>query len=75
MTATRAGAYSCTPMAGTDHIKPLRLFDLSQAESGFQLSEEERQHLRGCEECQDILAVFARQFSKQRPPQDKPGAA
>ena len=65
-------------MAESDHIRPLRLFDLSQAEerqSGFQLSEEEQQHLRECEECQDILAVFARQFSKQRPPKDKPGAA
>ena len=65
-------------MAGTDHIRPLRLFDLSQAEedqSGFQLTEEEKQHLRNCEECQDILAVFARQFGKQRPPKDHPGAA
>ena len=68
-------ADSGTPMAESDHIKPLRLFDLSQAENDFRLSEEERQHLHVCEECQDILAVFARQFSKQRPSKDKPGAA
>ena len=63
-------------MAGSgDHIKPLRLFDLSQAEvrhSGFELTSEEKQHLRGCEQCQQIVAVFARQFSKQKPPHDKP---
>ncbi len=56
-------------MAGSDdHIKLLRLFDLSRVEarvSGFQLNEEEKQHLRGCEECQHVLEVFARQFSKK----------
>jgi hypothetical protein len=58
-----------------DHIKPLRLFDLSQAEkreNGFQLNKEERQHLHECEECQQVLLVFARQFSKKRPPYDRP---
>ena len=68
-------AYLANFMAGSDdHIKPLRLFDLSLAEvrqSGFELNSEEKQHLRGCEVCQHVLAVFARQFS-QKPPNDKP---
>jgi hypothetical protein len=58
-----------------DHIKPLRLFDLSQAESLNDvplLSEEEKQHLRDCDECQHVLQVFARQFTRQRPPHDEP---
>jgi hypothetical protein len=58
-----------------DHIKPLRLFDLSQAESlssVASLNQEEKQHLRDCDECQHVLQVFARQFSPQRPPHDKP---
>ena len=61
-----------------DHIKPLRLFDLSQVEtreSGVTMTNEEEQHLRECGECQHVLAVFARQFSKERPPHDKPGDA
>jgi hypothetical protein len=58
-----------------DHIKPLRLFDLSQVEArqnGFELDSEEQQHLRECEECQHVLAVFARQFSKKTQTPEKP---
>jgi hypothetical protein len=58
-----------------DHIRPLRLFDLSQAErreNGLQFDKEEQQHLHECEECQHVLAVFARQFSKKRLPYDWP---
>jgi hypothetical protein len=66
-------------MAGRDdHIKPLRLYDLSQAEgrhSGFKLTPEEQQHFKECEECQHVVAVFARQFSPQKPPHDKPNDA
>jgi hypothetical protein len=61
-----------------EHIQPLRLFTLSQAQeaaSGFQLNEDEKKHLHECEECQDLLEVFARQFSKTRPPKDQPGDA
>jgi hypothetical protein len=58
-----------------DHIKPLRLFELSQAETmgrGAPLNEEEKQHLRECDECQQVLQVFARQFTSQRLPHNKP---
>ena len=58
-----------------DHIQPVRLFSLSQNETqddGFHLDEEEAKHLRECEECQHVLAVFAREFSQHKPPHDKP---
>jgi hypothetical protein len=61
-----------------EHIQPLRLFNLSQAQeaaSGFQLNDDEKKHLQECEECQSVLEVFARQFSKTRPPKDRPGDA
>jgi hypothetical protein len=57
-------------MAGSDeHLKPLRLFDLAR-NGGSQITEEERTHLRECEDCQRILAVFIRQLVK--PTQEKP---
>ena len=65
-------------MKADEHIQPLRLFNLSQAQeaaSGFQLNEDEKNHLHECEECQNVLEVFARQFSKTRPPKDQPGDA
>jgi hypothetical protein len=46
-----------------NHLKPLRLFDIGRA-SGFPATEEEKMHLRDCEECSRILEVFARQFEK-----------
>ena len=49
-----------------DHIKELRLFDLSRAdarEGSIQPDKRELQHLHDCEECQRILEVFARQFN------------
>ena len=46
-----------------DHVKPLRLFDLAW-QGEHQATNTERGHLLGCEECQAILEVFARQFSK-----------
>jgi hypothetical protein len=54
-------------MAGSDnHIEPLRLFDLARHKTrGLQPTEVELQHLRTCEECQQVLEVFTRQFSKQ----------
>jgi hypothetical protein len=57
------------------HIEPVRLFDLSQAEAekdGFQLDDEEKQHIRECEECQEVLRILAHEFTKHRPPHDKP---
>ena len=66
-------------MAGRDdHIKPIRLWDLSQAEarqSGFKLTPEEQKHFQECEECQDVVAVFARLVSTKKPPHDKPDDA
>jgi hypothetical protein len=51
-----------------DHIKTLRLFDLSfEAAAATEL---EKQHLRRCEQCRDVLAAFTRQFGKR--PNDKP---
>lgn len=66
-------------MAGNDdHIKLLRLFDLSQAEtkhSGFTLKPEEKEHIRRCAECQHVLEVFTRQFSNPQTPRHKPDDA
>ena len=57
-------------MAGSgQHIKPLRLFDLAR---GAVCTQEESQHLLTCEECSNVLAVFARQFSEKGNPKDKP---
>ena len=52
-----------------DHIKPLRLFDLVQAEikkSKFQLDESEQQHLHECKECQQVHESFSRQFKPRK---------
>jgi hypothetical protein len=57
-------------MSGIDHPKPIRLFDLSQGTG--KPTEEEKLHVRNCEECQHIVAVFARQFTLENPPKDKP---
>jgi len=48
-----------------EHIKPLRLFELSQAQRWHRtgkLREAEEKHLRECQECERILEVFAREF-------------
>src|SRR5437667_308501 len=50
-------------MTDTLHVKGYRLFDRSKAEvlrRDFRLSEWEEEHLRGCEECQELSAVFTR---------------
>jgi hypothetical protein len=51
------------------HLKPLRLFDLARYGQN-QATDLEKAHLLACEECQPILEVFARQFSK--PTKEKP---
>jgi hypothetical protein len=51
------------------HLQPLRLLDVAR-NRGPQLINKERDHLRGCKECQWVLEVFVRQFSK--PPLNKP---
>jgi hypothetical protein len=55
------------------HIRTIRLFDLGR-DSDFELTEEEKKHLSDCEECKAVVAVFARQFRRQRP-HDKESAA
>ena len=51
-------------MVGTDpHVAPLRLFDLAR-QTRIPPTLEEREHLRQCEECERILEVFARRFTK-----------
>jgi len=60
-------------MAGSDHLKPLRLFDLSQGKA--KPSAAEMQHVYECEECKTVIAIFARQFTPQNQPKDKPGNA
>jgi hypothetical protein len=55
-------------MSGSgEHIKPLRLFDIGR-NSGPPVTDEEKKHLRECEECGHILEVFARQFEKPSGP-------
>ena len=50
-------------MAESEHLKPLRLFDLAW-NGGPKITDEERKHLCQCEECQSMLEAFARQFTK-----------
>jgi hypothetical protein len=58
-------------MCGTsDHIKPLRLFDIAR-DSGSPTTDEEKTHLRECVECQHIIEVFARQFEKPLRPRTR----
>src|SRR6266850_2674183 len=45
-----------------DHIKPERLFAFSLEEPGFELDDQERDHLHQCDECQHIVEVFTRHF-------------
>jgi hypothetical protein len=56
-----------------EHFKPLRLFDLAR-HSRFEITEEERKHLGQCEECQSVLEVFTRQFTKPSIDQPKDAA-
>ena len=56
-----------------EHIRTIRLFDVGRG-SDSDLSEEEKKHLRECDECREVVAVFARQFSRQTA-QDKESAA
>jgi hypothetical protein len=58
-----------------DHIGPHRIFELSQLEPSqitVEMTKWEREHLRDCEQCQRILAIFAREFDKHNPPYDRP---
>jgi hypothetical protein len=48
----------------SDHIEPLRLFDLVWA-NAFE-TDEETKHLRECEECKGALEVFNRHAKRQR---------
>jgi hypothetical protein len=51
-------------MSDADHVKAFRLFDLVQGHSSgsvFQLTEWEKEHLNGCEECRELEAFFRRQ--------------
>jgi len=57
-------------MAGSDHPKPIRLFDFSQGYA--KPTAEEREHVHQCEECKTVIAIFIRQFTPLNPPKDKP---
>ena len=50
-------------MTDTLHVKGYRLFDRSKADvpgEDFRLLDWEEEHIRGCQECQELLAVFTR---------------
>jgi hypothetical protein len=47
------------------HIKPRRLFEIAE-DGSCELNADERAHFLNCEECQYVVAVFARQFSRQK---------
>jgi len=60
-------------MAGSDtHLKPIRLFDIAR-HSGRPVTEEEKEHLRSCEQCQRMIEVFARQRFDPPDPNEKTG--
>jgi len=55
-------------MSKADHVKAFRLFDLVQDETsgrGFRLTEWEREHLQGCEECRGLATFFRRQIANR----------
>ena len=59
-----------------NHIGPHRIFELSQIgtqEVSTQMTPEEKEHLRDCEECQRLLVIFANQFDDENPPYDHHG--
>ena len=60
-----ANIYLPIMAAREEHIKTLRLVDLSR-NSGSEATGEEQKHLRECEECQQVLASLAHEFSGQR---------
>jgi hypothetical protein len=52
-----------------EHIRPLRLFDLSQSDirkKPIELSAQEQAHLADCVECQRVVDVFKRQFKIEK---------
>jgi hypothetical protein len=55
------------------HVKAFRLFDLAQSGNNFRLLDWEKDHLDRCEECREVLAVFARQVRHNKPPSFKNG--
>ena len=59
-------------MAGR-HLRPLRLFEISQDK--VKPNEDEKQHVRECAECQTIIVILVRQFSPQHSPFAKPETA
>jgi hypothetical protein len=62
-------------MAGSEeHLEPHRIVDLSR-NSTLELTGAEKTHLDECEECQRVLAVLVRHFSKQIPAHDNGHAA
>ena len=68
-------ANSQSRMAGSEeHIKPLRLLDVAR-DNGFELTEEQGNHLRECVECQYVASVLSHQFSRQRQLYEKGNAA
>jgi len=50
-----------------EHLQSLRLFDLAW-NGGSKITDEERKHLRECDECKVILELFARQFARRFDP-------
>jgi len=46
-----------------DHIEPLRLFHLACADEA---TNDEKKHLRECEECKDALECFAHHAKPER---------
>jgi hypothetical protein len=47
----------------SDHIEPLRLFDLAWDDEA---TDDEKKHLRDCEECKDALEFFTRHAKSKR---------
>jgi len=49
------------------HVRALRLFDLARFRKKLQLLSWEKDHLDGCEECQQVLSLFVRQVTHHAP--------
>jgi hypothetical protein len=55
-----------------DHIKALRLFDLAK---DTEPTEDEKDHLRQCEECWTCRAIFLRMLNRHERDKSNPDSA
>ncbi len=58
---------------GVRHIEPWKLFDA--VEGRIEFNDNEREHLKACEECSRVFAVFERRFAEDTGARGKSGTS